>query len=771
MDRKLISIRDHSLCFFLISQKLIFDHLLVLLVYSSILFRLPNIKDMSGLAADDAISSVVIESEYSCRRFSLAEIQSTTINFNENLVIGVGGFGKVYKGFIDKGATAVAIKRLNAESKQGAEEFWTEINMLSKLHHTHLVALIGQCSDCQEMILAYEYMARGTLADHLYKRSRRNQTEISTFHLTWERRLDICIGAARGLDYLHTGTDQSFIHRDVKSTNILLDENWVAKISDFGLSKGTTSNSVTHVSTRVKGTFGYLDPDYFYTYRLTKKSDVYAFGVVLLEVLSGRPPVDERLEEEQISLILWAQDCIKKGRLDLIIDPSLSEQITPQSLKYFVEVAYNCLHNRPKERPTMAEVVGSLDLALVSQRKGRSEGIIGKALKGFVIMPKGMNRWWRERKENSSKSGLSKDLFLEPLSDGANQPHRHFSLADIQAAANDFNKLLWIETNGLYKVYKGFLDGETSIVMIKRFNALASQNWEEDWADIEVHCLLENHPHIVSLIGFCNVKPELIGVYDYMENGSLEDHLFNTNNNTLLWKERLKICIGAALGLQHLHENAKQRVIHGDIKPANILLDENWVAKLTHFRFSKLIPNNTTFVTLTDSNVCGTMGYRAPELWMHGKLTTKSDVYSFGMVLLSVLCAKKPYYELDGDCKSLVDQFMNTPECLKEFVNIAISCLLDQDNWRPSIDNVVRNLQSALLLQEAWENHFEIGAELPVIDLYCCSIFSTDGCWTIGDLRLFPSNVDDDLADDLASNLDGGSNGYLSDTDFDELIR
>ncbi|KAI8011823.1 Receptor-like protein kinase FERONIA [Camellia lanceoleosa] len=174
----------------------------------------------------------------------------------------------------------------------------------------------------------------------------------------------------------------------------------------------------------------------------------------------------------------------------------------------------------------------------------------------------------------------------------------------------------------------------------------------------------------------------------------------------------------------------------------------------------------------------------APEYPMHRKLTTKSDIYSFGMVLFSVLCAKKPYYEPEWGGKSLVHQLMNSintidqnidpnligkisPECLKEFVNIALRCLLDQADRRPSIDNVVRSLQSALLLQEAWENYFEIGAELPVFDLYCRSVFSIDGYLTIGGFRVFPSNIDADLA----SNLDGGSNGYLSDPDFDELIR
>ncbi|KAI8010610.1 Receptor-like protein kinase FERONIA [Camellia lanceoleosa] len=689
---------------------------------------------MSDLSADDAISSVVIES---CRCFSLAEIQSITNNFNEELVIGIGGFGKVYMGFIDNDATPVAIKRLKAESNQGAEEFWTEVKMLSKLRHTHLVALIGLCSDCEEMILVYEYMARGTLADQLYKR-RRNQTEITTFHLTWEQRLHICIGAARGLDYLHTGTDQSFIHRDVKTTNILLNGKWVAKISDFGLSKSTASHSATHVSTNVKGTVGYLDPEYFYTRRLTKKSDVYAFGVVLMEVLCGRPPVDTRLEEEEISLILWAQRHIKKGKVDRIIDPSLIGQITPQSLKYFVEVAYNCLHTGSKERPTMAEVVGTLDLALLSQCKGRSGGIIGKVLQGIATVPKGMNRWWRERNENGFKSGPSNDSFWEPLPDSVTRQFRRFSLADIRAATNDFSEDRLIGEGGSRKVYKGYLDGETGIVAIKMFAAATLQSRQgrkEARVEIEVHSLLDSHPHIVSLIGFCNEKSQLIGVYDYMTNGSLEDHLFNINSDPLLWKERLKICIGVARGLQHLHSSVKHRVIHRDVRPANILLDENWVAKVTDFEISKLIPNDIAN-ELFSTGVCGTLGYMAPEYAIHGKLTKKSDVYSFGTVLLELFCAKRSLTSgpnegeeslhrwFKSSCKrGTIDQVIDpyligkiAPECFKEFVKIALSCILFQVIQRPSMDDVVTSLQLALQLQETWETRIEIGVELSMTE-------------------------------------------------------
>ncbi|XP_022844625.1 putative receptor-like protein kinase At5g39000 isoform X1 [Olea europaea var. sylvestris] len=256
-----------------------------------------------------------------CRPFSLTEIQSATENFNDALVIGRGGFGKVYRGFISKEQKIVAIKRLKSNSRQGAREFWTEVETLSKLQHTNIISLIGYCNECQEMILLYEYVPNGTLADNLFGLGGESDYHSS---LSWEQRLRICTGVGRGLDYLHTGTDLGIIHRDIKASNILLDENLESKISDFGLAKARKRNRVqSYVSTNVKGTFGYFDPDYFRTRRLTRKSDTYAFGVVLLEVLCGRPALDRRVKEDEQGLTIWAQDCISKGVIDQLVAPSL----------------------------------------------------------------------------------------------------------------------------------------------------------------------------------------------------------------------------------------------------------------------------------------------------------------------------------------------------------------------------------------------------------------------------------------------------------------
>lgn len=303
--------------------------------------------------------------EPSLRKFSLSDIKTATNNFSSNLIIGKGSFGNVYEAKTVSG-TLVAVKRKDYESKQGRNEFETELKLLSAFRHAHLISLIGYCDDpdANEMIIVYEHMANGTLADHIYKKTG------GSSGLSWERRLKICIGVGRGLEYLHTGTgiNQIIIHRDIKSSNILLDENFEPRISDFGLCKKCTGNKAdTPITASVKGTRGYMDPHYYKTRELSTKTDVYAFGVVLLEVFCGRRSSDFVVQGRPKRFVPWARQCIRKQESYLIMDRGLSGKISNDGLLIFEEITLQCLQERPDKRPIMEAVVARLEDALKSQ--------------------------------------------------------------------------------------------------------------------------------------------------------------------------------------------------------------------------------------------------------------------------------------------------------------------------------------------------------------------------------------------------------------------
>ncbi|XP_071930086.1 receptor-like protein kinase HERK 1 isoform X1 [Coffea arabica] len=323
---------------------------------------------MTGVSTEEkehSIESSIISQSKRGYRFPFAAVQVATDNFSESQLIGVGGFGKVYKGALSDG-TKVAVKRGFPQSRQGVAEFKTEIEMLSQFRHRHLVSLIGYCDERNEMIIIYEYMENGTLKDHLYGSDQPK--------LNWRHRLQICIGSARGLHYLHTGSNKAIIHRDVKSANILLDENLMAKVADFGISKTGPEFDQTHVSTAVKGSFGYLDPEYLTTQQLTDKSDVYSFGVVMIEILCGRPVIDPSQPRERVNLVEWAIKCFSIGEMEALVDPHIEGQAKPESLMKFKETALKCLADLGANRPPIGDVLWNLEAALQLQGSDQREG-------------------------------------------------------------------------------------------------------------------------------------------------------------------------------------------------------------------------------------------------------------------------------------------------------------------------------------------------------------------------------------------------------------
>ncbi|KAK6144945.1 hypothetical protein DH2020_021765 [Rehmannia glutinosa] len=289
------------------------------------------------------------------RWFSYDELKKCTNNFSQSNQIGSGGYGKVYRGVLSTGQV-VAIKRAQQGSTQGGLEFKTEIELLSRVHHKNLVGLVGFCFEQGEQMLVYEFMANGTLRESLSGRS--------GVHLDWKRRLRIALGSARGIAYLHELANPPIIHRDIKSTNILLDDNLTAKVADFGLSKLVSDSSKGHVSTQVKGTLGYLDPEYYMTQQLTEKSDVYSFGVVMLELITAKQPIEKgKYIVREVRIAMNKNDETHYGLRDFM-DPVIKN--TPNLIGFprFLELAIQCVEESASDRPTMSEVVKSLETIL-----------------------------------------------------------------------------------------------------------------------------------------------------------------------------------------------------------------------------------------------------------------------------------------------------------------------------------------------------------------------------------------------------------------------
>ncbi|KAH9565634.1 hypothetical protein CY35_04G087300 [Sphagnum magellanicum] len=336
------------------------------------------------------------------QKYTFSELAKATGNFSEANEIGAGGFGKVFYGTLDD-KKMVAIKRASQQSLQGTTEFRNEVLLLSRLHHRHLVRLEGFCDDKGLQILVYEFMSNGNLHDHLLDSEKGKP-------LSWFTRLEIAVGVAQALDYLHSYADPPVIHRDIKPTNILLDDHFIAKVSDFGISKETPEFN-THVSTRPAGTAGYLDPEYFLRQQLTTASDVYAYGVVLLELITGQKAIDH-MRFEEINLIGWVKPRFKEIGVAGIVDPAMGEDYDPEILKVMTEVALMSAASRKNDRPTMKEVLSLLE----PHMKAFDPIALSLQASRLSMKEEDSSKSYKPRHESSSDTGGSNFIEMSILS-------------------------------------------------------------------------------------------------------------------------------------------------------------------------------------------------------------------------------------------------------------------------------------------------------------------------------------------------------------------
>ncbi|KAJ1391740.1 Serine-threonine/tyrosine-protein kinase, catalytic domain [Sesbania bispinosa] len=323
--------------------------------------RSPNMQ-----SSPKSVKELYKEKEHNFRVFTLQELVDATNGFNRMLKIGEGGFGKVYRGTISPqngqgDPIVVAIKKLNTRGLQGHKEWLAEVQFLSIVNHPNLVKLLGYCSVDSERgiqrLLVYEFMSNRSLEDHLFSRS--------LPPLPWKARLQIMLGAAQGLQYLHDGLEVQVIYRDFKSSNVLLDTKFHPKLSDFGLAREGPTGDQTHVSTAVVGTQGYAAPEYVETGHLKIQSDIWSFGVVLYEILTGRRTLERNLPTAEQKLIEWVKNYpADSSRFSKIMDPRLRNQYSLDAARRIARLADSCLKKNPEDRPSMSQIVESLKQAL-----------------------------------------------------------------------------------------------------------------------------------------------------------------------------------------------------------------------------------------------------------------------------------------------------------------------------------------------------------------------------------------------------------------------
>ncbi|KAL6660740.1 hypothetical protein ACP70R_001775 [Stipagrostis hirtigluma subsp. patula] len=649
---------------------------------------------MNGDSRQNSMKENLQNSSAFPREPPLEFLKHITNDFSSEREIGRGAFGVVYKGILETGQV-VAVKKLVRTSGVHDRRFQNEASNLWKLQHKNIVKLLGSCNqverklvekngryvftDVQEKLLCYEYLSNGSLDNYIYDKS-------SGFD--WPMRFKLVMGICNGLHFLHEERNESIVHLNLKPSNILLDNNMVPKIADFGLSR-LFGQEQTHVLTKnVVGWIGYIAPEYHYRGEISVKSDIFSLGILILEIVTGlkRDPMIEDISSKRL-IDNVRSNWTEKSHIKSMY-PSLEDGYI-QQVEKFIDIGLDCVEADPKKRTTVGSIIGRLEVL----RKIK-----------YV------------QAEISNEAGISevREKKLQPTSAFPREPELKY----VKDITGNFSSEQEIGRGSFGVVYKGVLqNGE--VVAIKRL-LISVKNQDKQYMN-EVHSLVNlNHKNIVKLIGYCyeiqrklveshgryvfKDEPERLLCYEYVPRGSLDKYIYGESFE-LNWDTCFKIILGICQGLHFLHE-LRRPIIHMDLKPGNVLLDDNLTPKIADFGLSRLFGEEQT-LTVT-SNVVGSRGYMAPEYYYRGEVSTKSDIFSLGILIIeSVTRIKVDSNSEDISSKNLINNVhknwtkmpqiaakyptleANCLQQVKRCIDVGLACVRTNPEERPSVGLII----------------------------------------------------------------------------------
>ncbi|KAL0710606.1 hypothetical protein Bca4012_017584 [Brassica carinata] len=635
------------------------------------------------------------------RIFGYSELYIGSNGFSDELILGSGGFGRVYKAVLPSDGTTVAVKCL-AEKKgeQFEKTFAAELVAVAQLRHRNLVKLRGWCLNDDELLLVYDYMPNRSLDRVLFRRPEMS----SKFKpLDWDRRGKIVKGLAAALFYLHEQLETQIIHRDVKTSNVMLDSEFNARLGDFGLARwleheveepefdpsyDSVSSFRNHQfrvadSTRIGGTIGYLPPESFRKKKTvaTAKTDVFSFGVVLLEVVSGRRAVDLSFSEDKIVLLDWVRRLSDDRKLLAAGDSRLPKgSYAVSDMKRMIHLALLCSLNSPHLRPNMKWVIGALSgefsgsLPALPSFKSHPLYIPLSSLKStstsattttttatrtspttstvslnassestpssnyvtaledsiYQTAETGENRYFTN---NSRRMMSSKSFVLDTP--------REISFNDIVLATDNFSDARRVAEVDFGTAYYGLLNRDQRVV-VKRLGMTKCPALVTRFSTELLNLGRLRHRNLVMLRGWCTEHGEMLVVYDYSANRKLSHLLFHSQipgNTVLRWKTRYNVIKSLACAVRYLHEEWDEQVVHRNITSSTIFLDRDMNPRLCGFALAEFLSRNDQAhqAAKKKGSAQGIFGYMAPEYMESGEATTAADVYSFGMVILEMV--------------------------------------------------------------------------------------------------------------------------------------